>query len=398
VVDQSFDIDTLSFKETTIGDYINDPKNSEPVLAYLREGFQAYRSNPPLVFTFRLHINQILDGTEQMSDFEGFLKDKIFNVDLIKYDEKRTFAEKLHEHERGKIVLQLAQIASFNKSAHEFKKLLELALDDGIIDTLKDYYEKIPLGVDELLFAPGKTIGQYISEQIGRRKGALAVARLVQPGRTDKDAVISALYNVWGKTKIHNKNKALQVFKEWFEEFPVNVDLVTCPADHANALGLSIAQVVEDPKTRAAALELARIVQNSRSDKASVLRTLLKVYETDGAVFEDMKNWVQDFPLIDIDASNYDFTLSISIGDKIDQLGGDALKALFNRSADHRPKNTPQSKDLHTHARVGWRTDRKLTVLAFGIASAIGYYSIFHRDAAKKKEDQACSKSHLITI
>lgn len=388
VVGESLDIDTLSYQDTTIGDYINDPNNTEPVLAYLREGFQAYRSNPPYVFTFRLHIDEILSGTKEVSVLEEFLKDKIFNVDLIKYDANKTLAERLHEHERGKVVLELPRIASFNERAHDFKKHLEWALDDGITGALKVCYQEIPLGVDQLLFVPGKTVGQHISEQIGRRKGALAVAALVQPDRTDDSAVITALYNVWEKAKMRHKEQILNSIKEWYAKYPVNVDEVNCAPDHAKTLGVCIAQQIGEPKTRVSALELARVVQNKRSDQASVFRTLLKSYESDRAVVDDMKKWVQDFPLSDSDLLAYDSTLSMSIAAKIDALGDEALKALLDRSAGTRPRNNPNSKDPHADTKNGWSTSQKLGVLALSVGAVIGYYYLIHKDPAKKTDGE----------
>ncbi len=215
-----------------------------------------------------------------------------------------------------------------------FIALLETALvDKAAYRAFEERFKRNVCDVDKLLIEPGMTVGQLITYGLRtvHRRGALAIAKLVQNSRSNKKETFKTLYEAY-----ENDQKVLADMQDWLYHFEEDVDAIkidiergSCLVQHIQCtIGEDIATLLE-ASIRKDALAIAKIVQDTRSKKESVLQTLCKVCESDPRALEDLKTWIDEFEE-DIDRIDYD---PASPGKKIGDHITDGLQEKATRKA-----------------------------------------------------------------
>ncbi len=254
-----------------------------------------------------------------------------------------------------------------------FKNLLKGALRDHTgYKSFEEYFNKNRVDVDTIMSSDGVTIGQLISHRLyyQQREGVLAVAKLIQNHRSNKSDVFRQLY----KAQVIDPT-ALKDLKDWFEQFPLDVDMVNHdPAHRGKTFGESIAERLKMNVARKDALAVAKLVQGARTSKESVLRTLYTAYEKDQTIFGYLKEW-QEFVKADVKVIRFDPARPETIAERIQALNRDDLLKLFNL-----PKTNNDGK------KTQWSMGRKVGVAALTACACLLYYYMNSKDKNKLSE------------
>lgn len=310
---RNLDIDVIPYEGATIGKYVDDNSENNVLCKNIAFQLQPYRSNPAERVPFLTALAAALEkGDQEVDALTTFLNDKMLNVDRLTVD-KDTVAQFLgaSTYAKGPDLLALPVIHSYRDDALCYKSMFERALDDKTqIDGFRDLCSwfkdnSSPYDVDTLLFSPGKTVGEFITEQLGtgRRENALKIAELVQDDRSDKDAIV---------------------------------------------------------------------------------RTLFKSIERGGNT-DELKTWCAAFPTLDLGAITYDPVdpkNSDTIGSIIDTKYT-ALAKELGRTASHSP-----SKGNTKGKAAGWSSGQKLRGFALLVGAGIGYYYYMHKASKENAKDQ----------
>jgi hypothetical protein len=182
-----------------------------------------------------------------------WLKDFVEDVDDINYDEPdqtdpqkkiRTIGERIAElftnTEHRKAALELAKLLQVDRSDKDmvFQTLFSAWENDAtVVEDLQSWIKDFEEDVDDIdccITGSGKRIGERISELLSSRtyrKGALAVAKMVQAGRRDKHMVLRALFAACENDR--TDKEAFNLLKEW-QEF-VKADIAVIIVDPTNS-------------------------------------------------------------------------------------------------------------------------------------------------------------------
>ncbi len=180
--------------------------------------------------------------------FEG--ADDVDEIDYNPEDPGKTIGDRITERLRTqwhkKEALAIAAVVQGARSCkkvifRELYKDYELFCDNAAYAELEDWFVKFPLDIDTVFYGSAKrteTIGDRIAKHLRtntHRKEALAVAKLVQGARSQKNSVLLVLY------KAYEKDPTVFVeLKEWQEFVKADVSKIY----YDSAKKITIAQKV----------------------------------------------------------------------------------------------------------------------------------------------------------
>ncbi len=262
-----------------------------------------------------------------LEDLESWVKVYEEDVDKTDYDTSkpgetigRRITEGLRSARTRKRALAIALIVQEDRSNQVgvFQTLCKACESDATaVEDLETWVREFELDVDEIADPAhaGKTIGERLTERLSvdaTRKEALAVAKIVQNDRTNQDVVLQTLFKAY-----ESDSAVLKDLESWIDTFKEDVDKVADQADPNKTIGECITEKLRVKATRKDALAVARLVYEHRSDENVVLQTLYTAYENDAAVFEELKDWVNEC-VEDVDKTDYDPTNpGMTIGGRI---------------------------------------------------------------------------------
>ncbi len=386
----TYDVDRVIFDKNAVGEIITarlkKKEFRKPALAVAKLVHGA-RSNEDIVFQTLYSIYE--SDPTALEELKSWLEDFEENVDAMNYAPGKTIGARITDRlinpatRKGALaVAKLVQVDRTNKDIVLQTLYIACENDKTALEDLEGWVKVSKKDVDAVNYAPGKTIGERITERLNNkatRKEALAVAMVVQLDRSKDDIVFQTLYKAY-----ESDPTALQELQSWFDEFTGDdVDKIQYdPAKAGKTIGERIAARLSKDKTRKEALAVAKLVQAERSNKESVLRTLYTAYEKDQTVFADLKEW-QEFVNADVTAIRFDPALPETIGQRIEALKRDDLSNLFKITATAQP-NAKTPDDKKAKSSIG-KTLGLATLVAGAGVLCYYYYMNFK---ASKNESQ----------
>lgn len=291
VIEYSLDIDTIDSDNlgVCLGEYLPANDQERAMLDPVYQALECYRSEPHGYDQLRDQIDAILGGV-QLDTLSPILYKRTFNIDLIESKQGgESIAQMLESHRvvPAQAILTLPGIQSFRSEANAQRRLFEKALAGSVsIEDFEAAYQAYD--VDEMLMGDGKTLGQYLSEALAsQNKNALEVARVVHNDRSDKDAVVRALFAAWEKD-----HAAFDSLKAWVEKgFNENIDYIECEVGNRLAIGERITQLLATD--RAAVVKVALLFQPNRTMNVAISEQLINEWEHDRSKFADLKAWLE---------------------------------------------------------------------------------------------------------
>ncbi len=309
----TYDVDRVTFNKNAVGGIITarlqKKEFRKPALAVAKL-VQGARTNEDIVFQtlYTIYESDPTALEELKSWLDGFEED----VDAMNYAPGKTIGARIKERltyqATRKQELAVAKLVQGDRSnkVEVFQTLYTLCkLDQTALAELENWIEEFKEDVDKTADGahPGKTIGEGITELLANRvlrKEALAVARLVQSHRSNKDVVFQTLYTVYEKDKT-----ALEDLESWVKDFEKDVDKTADLAHPGKTIGERITELLKDKTTRKDALAIAMIVQDYRSNEDIVFQTLYKAYESDPTALKELQSWFDEYEGDDVDKIQY---------------------------------------------------------------------------------------------
>ncbi len=183
--------------------------------------------------TFKNLLKGALRDQAGYKAFEEYFNKNRVDVDTIMSRDGVTIGQlishRLYYKQREGVlaVAKLIQNRRSNKS-DVFRQLYKAqVIDPTALKDLKYWFDQFPLDVDTVVHDPvhpGKTFGECIAQRLrlhSARKGALAVAKLVQGARTEKESVLRTLYKAY-----EIDQSVFGDLKEWQEFVKVDVKVI----------------------------------------------------------------------------------------------------------------------------------------------------------------------------
>ncbi len=279
--------------------------------------------------TFKALLEAALADKAAYRAFEERFKRNVCDVDKVLVEPFTTVGKLITHglstaHRREALaVAKLVQNSRSDKTV-TLRELYEAYVDDRkVLADLEDWFFHFGGDVDAIEY---ESIGEDITtllEAQSTRKDALAVAKLAQDARSEKELVVQTLYKVYESDPM-----ALEDLKTWIDEFEEDIDRIDYdPASPGKKIGDHITDGLKEKATRKAALAVAMIVEEKRSKNDIVMQTLYRAYESDLEALEDLKKWVDGFEgREDVDEVDYD---PANPGKKI----GECITELLNSPA-----------------------------------------------------------------